>query len=69
MDREGGCGRLRRRRPFGASPAGTSPPPSQAVLAASEALGAGRSYAAMLLPADPSCAHMPLMTRVGIMGR
>ena len=61
MDREGGCGRVRRRRPFGASPAG-APPPSQAALAASEALGAGRSYAAMLLPTDPSCAPMYLIT-------
>ena len=58
VDRDRSCGRVRRRRPFGASPAGTPLPPSQAALAASEALGAGRSYAAMLLPADPSCAHL-----------
>ena len=56
VDRVGGCSRLRRRKAFGSSRTG-APPPSQAALAASEALGAGRSYTAMLLPADPACAH------------
>jgi len=50
----GGGLRVRRRTPFGQ---GTDAlPPDQAALAASEALGAGRSFTAMLLPAEPSCA-------------
>ena len=53
----GGGLRVRRRTPFGHRPEGTDAlPPDQAALAASEALGAGRSFTAMLLPAEPSCA-------------
>ena len=53
----GGGLRVRRRTPFGHRPEGADAlPPDQAALAASEALGAGRFFTAMLLPAEPSCA-------------
>jgi len=50
---------MRRRAPYQPPAGGVGAPPGVAALGASEALGAGRAFAAMLLPADAACAPGP----------
>ena len=50
---------VRRRAPCQTPAGGAGAPAGVAALAASEALGSGRAFAAMLLPADAACAPGP----------
>jgi len=50
---------MRRRAPYQPLAGGAGAPSGVAALGASEALGAGRAFAAMLLPADAACAPGP----------